>query len=146
MLNDETRNPNAPEAQQSAENGHNRGAGGREDEALPAGAKQSTTLSVSGTEECALMSSTMRPDAREPPFKKGQITKRQRRLNEIFAPTTDKCEPKRHQANEPRDSKPVLPLKKQTKQEETTYSSWVCNSLGPAKWGSSVPGGNKKMC
>ena len=72
----------------------------------------------------------MRPDACRPSPENGKTVKRQRRLNEIFAPATNKGEPEKHQTNEPRDSKLVLPLKKQTKRDDITHSSWVCNSFG----------------
>jgi hypothetical protein len=119
------RSDEASEAQHSVEKGNNREAGGSEDEALPTGAKQSSILGVSRTDGCAPTSSTMRPDACRPSSENGKTIKRQRRLNEIFTPATNKGEPEKHQTNEPRDSK--LVLKTQTKRDDTTHSSWVCN-------------------
>ena len=130
VLNEATRNLPASEAQQSVENGRNRGTSGSEDEDLLTGRGQPSTLGVSKTDGRAPKSSTVQPDARGPSSATGQTIRRQRCLNEIVAFTTDKCAPERHQLSEPLDSKPVLPLKKQTKRADTTYSPWVCTSLG----------------
>jgi hypothetical protein len=110
VLNEATRNLPASEAQQSVENGRNRGTSGSEDEDLLTGGGQPSTLGVSKTDGRAPKLSTVQSDARGPSSATGQTIRLQRCLNEIVAFTTDKCAPERHQLSEPLDSKPVLPL------------------------------------
>ncbi len=68
----------------------------------------------------------------------GKTVKRQRSLNEIFAPTTNKDAREKNQVNEPGASKLVPPLTTQTKRDDTTQALWVRNLFGAKqgqRWG-----------
>jgi hypothetical protein len=117
-------------APHSVEKGDNQEAGGSKNEALLAGEKQVSTVGVSRTDGCALTSGTTRSDTPRSLPENGKTVKRQRSLNEIFAPTTNKDEREKNQVNGPGASKLVLPLKTQTKRDDTTQASWVRNSFG----------------
>ena len=92
-------------APHSVEKGDNQEAGGSKNEALLAGEKQVSTVGVSRTDGCALTSGTTRSDTPRSLPENGKTVKRQRSLNEIFAPTTNKDEREKNQVNGPGASK-----------------------------------------